>query len=111
MTEGRYNALMRWLCVACWAVSAVACSDRSSEPSEPAAPRAAAAPAPAQPPTVLEGVVHLAPGAELALYPQNPVQVEGRVAIPATCTPPSEADREPVHRSADGGLNGVLVAL
>lgn len=58
----------------------------------------------------VEGVVRLAEGAELPSYPQNPLVVEGRNAIPDECTPPREADRTPVVvAEGTGGLVNVSI--
>ena len=46
------------------------------------------------------GIVRLAGDAEIPRYPQNPVQVEGRAAIPDDCTPPREADDPDGERDA-----------
>jgi hypothetical protein len=56
------------------------------------------------------GIVRLAPGAELPAYPQHPLQIEGRPAIPETCTPPRTVDRSPVVVSEEtGGLVGLAI--
>jgi hypothetical protein len=64
---------------------------------------------------VVEGVIRLAPGAELPSY--APEQMEKKLfqklapeAPPATCTPPKKTDRQPVRLTADGALAGVMLA-
>jgi hypothetical protein len=62
--------------------------------------------------SVLEGTVRLAEGAELPLWPANPlVEPTPRPPIPDTCTPPQESDRRPVRLAEGRGLAGVMVAI
>lgn len=61
---------------------------------------------------VIEGVVRLAPGAELPRFPENPmVAPRGRPNLPEACTPPQERDREPVKLVEGDRLAGMIVAL
>lgn len=57
---------------------------------------------------VVEGVVRLAPNAELPSYP--PVRHERQPAPPESCAPPRVDDRQPVRLGEGRGLEGVLVA-
>jgi hypothetical protein len=75
----------------------------SGEPGEPGVGAGGGAEGAALPMGWVEGVVRLADGAALPGYPQNPVQVPGRDAIPPECTPPRESDRTPVTQAAEGG--------
>ncbi|MFK7991641.1 MAG: hypothetical protein AB8I08_36830 [Sandaracinaceae bacterium] len=60
----------------------------------------------------VRGIVRLAEGAELPRYPENPVvPTANRPPIPETCTPPSDADAQPVQLGEGRGLAGLLVAL
>ncbi len=61
---------------------------------------------------VIEGIVRLAPGAELPRYPENPTVVAGREALPSECTPPRTDDALPV-RQAEGsdGLVGLTIVV
>jgi len=56
----------------------------------------------------VEGVVRLAPGAELPSRP--PEDLGDRPAPPESCTPPRTVDRQPVRMGGERGLEGVLVA-
>ncbi|UJR81242.1 hypothetical protein [Sandaracinus amylolyticus] len=59
---------------------------------------------------IVEGIVRLAEGTELPTYPQNPLVVPGRTAIPDDCTPPREVDRTPVVVAGEtGGLVGLSI--
>jgi hypothetical protein len=90
------------------ALLATACEcggERESTP-EPTAP-----PPPSRTSTIT-GIVRLAPGTELPQYPQSPVQLDGRPAIPASCTPPRTVDRTPVTISEEtGGLVGLSIVI
>lgn len=73
----------------------------------------AAAPKAAQP-AVIEGVVHMAEGAELPSYPKDTMErtVLSHVhdaPLPESCTPPKTTDRQPVQLTPDGLLAGVMV--
>lgn len=57
---------------------------------------------------IIEGVVRLAPDTTLPRYPESPTQVEGRPALPSSCSPPREIDRTPVTLAE---ANGALVGL
>jgi hypothetical protein len=60
---------------------------------------------------VIEGVVRLAPGAELPRDAQNAmVAPHGRPELPERCTPPQERDREPVRQVRGDHLAGMVVA-
>lgn len=85
------------------------CAEESAEPTSIERPESDSA----RPGTaVIEGVVRLAPGAELPRHPQNPmVAPQGRPALPEACTPPQERDREPVQQVSGDRLAGMLVAL
>jgi hypothetical protein len=84
------------------------CGDAKKSSAAPAASKAPLAKA------VVEGVVRLAPGAELPSYP--PEQMEKKVvrvgaeAPPDVCTPPKVTDRQPVRLTSDGLLAGVMLA-
>jgi hypothetical protein len=60
----------------------------------------------------LTGVVVLAEGAPLPEYPANPM-IDDRPGrrFSEDCPPPQRGDRQPVRRSASGGLSNVVVAL
>jgi hypothetical protein len=92
----------------CWLV-VLGCN--ASEP-----PAAAPPPAPPPKPSVVEGVVRLAEGAELPRY--TPEQMERKVlehvqraALPPACTPPQNDDALPVRSNEAGLLEGVMVAV
>lgn len=95
--------------LAALAPAAVGCecgSDRESGAGteEPNVPRA--------PTGTITGIVRLAEGAGVPEYADSPTQVEGRPALPESCTPPREADRAPV-RPADetGGLVNLSIVV
>lgn len=92
--------------------SCASCGDDGPEPtsaSEPGTSRARAT----QPRTAtIEGVVRLAPGAELPGYAVNPmVGSERQPELPEECTPPQQSDRHPVRLVRGDRLAGMLVAL
>jgi hypothetical protein len=61
---------------------------------------------------VIEGVVRLAPGAELPREAVNPmVAPQNRPELPEHCTPPQERDREPVRQVRGDHLAGMVVAV
>ena len=60
---------------------------------------------------VVEGVVRLADAASLPHYtPEQLGRRAGQPSLPDACSPPLESDREPVQRTAEGLLAGVMVA-
>lgn len=100
------------LAALCMAPAACDCGsrERSGETTE-TTPQQAAPPKPA----VLVGRVKLAPGAPLPSYRLQ--DMERRVldhtlrgAWPESCTPPKDADRQPVKLTSDGSLAGVMLA-
>lgn len=103
---------IRLLCI-CLALGSLACDGCGSQSPPPPAPTPSAPPAAA--PTVLTGRVRLADGFELPRYARTDLERKvlanaTRGAWPEQCTPPQVRDREPVQRSADGFLQGVMVA-
>jgi hypothetical protein len=91
-----------------------ACSKAKPAPGRGGATADQKAPAERAKP-VVEGVVRLAPGAELPSY--APEQMEKKLfqklapeAPPSSCTPPKKADRQPVKLTPDGALAGVMLA-
>jgi len=60
---------------------------------------------------VVEGTIRLADGAELPRYkPEQLGRRPGQPALPADCLPALESDLEPVSRTPEGLLDGVMVA-
>ncbi len=58
----------------------------------------------------VEGIVRLAEGATLPSLPVNPMVSTGAsAALPPECTPPSDADRQPVQVGASGGLTNLVI--
>ncbi len=109
--RARYNASMRThlavvaLCVALGGCQA--CAEQSEPEGQP---RAAATTSAST--AVIEGVVHLAEGAELAGWATNPMALPPpRPPVPDACAPPQESDRFPVRLVHGDRLAGVLVTL
>ncbi len=55
----------------------------------------------------VEGIIRLAPGAEVPSYPELRSHIQTQ--IPESCTPPQLTDRRPVGADAQGGLAGILL--
>lgn len=91
------------------------CGTRAPQ-AKPTVPPADPEPPPTPPtPTVVTGVVRLAEGASLPAYTHEEMEREvlqhtKRGAWPEACTPPKQADYQPVSLGPDGGLVGVMVA-
>jgi hypothetical protein len=96
------------LSLACFALLA-GCSACDREPtSDPGAQ-----PEPTSAGTaVIEGIVKLAPGAELPMYAENPLAPgTGRPPLPESCPAPNDSDRRPVRRVRGDRLHGAVVYL
>jgi len=79
-------------------------ADASAQGAEPSGP--------AHPLGVVEGTIRLAEGAELPRYtPEQLGRRPGQPALPDDCLPALETDLEPVRRTTDGLLDGVMVAV
>lgn len=106
----RHSALL-WIALIAAIAGGCECG-RGGEPGTPSAPVAGGGGRSRKDVTsgTVTGVVRLAPGTELPMWPDHPLQAEGRPAIPERCTPPSREDRMPV-RVADesGGLVGLSI--
>jgi hypothetical protein len=89
------------------------CGQRSDEAAVPAPDPEAETEAVAEPVPVgvVEGVVRLAPGAELPSYTDKDLGkgAPGTTAPPEKCPPPKKGDRQPVSHADGGGLRGVMV--
>jgi hypothetical protein len=82
------------------------------EPAEPASDDQPAESTTRPGTAVIEGVVRLAPGAELPREAVNPmVAPQNRPELPEHCTPPQERDREPVRQVRGDHLAGMVVAV
>jgi hypothetical protein len=58
----------------------------------------------------VEGIVRLADGATLPSFVEHPMLPRGpAAALPPECTPPSDADRQPVRVGASGGLTNLVI--
>ena len=73
------------------------------------------APTPPPAPSVLEGVVRLAPGAQLPHFSIEEMEKKvldhvTRDKLPEVCSAPKNSDREPVKLTDDGLLAGVMLA-
>lgn len=64
---------------------------------------------------VLRGVVRLAEGAEVPLFPEATMQggagLQGGAALPGECPPPRSRDRMPVRMDASRGLSNVVLTV
>ena len=103
---------MHRLLILAGALLVLAGCESCGEPAEPAdsaeAPSSSTRPGTA----VIEGVVRLAPGAELPRETLNPmVAPQNRPELPEHCTPPQERDREPVRQVRGDHLAGMVVAV
>lgn len=95
--------------LACGRDTGPAATPASDVPETPSTP-----PAPSKP-AVLTGRVKLAPGATLPSYRIEDMERQvldhiRRGAWPESCTPPKNADRQPVALTSDGYLAGVMLA-
>lgn len=99
-----------YLYLAAFALGLAACGHRelsSAEGSE--SPGSAAAPAQSSTGTI-EGLVRLAEGASLPSYADHPMlPARAAAPLPSECSPPSEADRQPVRVGTSGGLTNLVV--
>ncbi|NOY93108.1 MAG: hypothetical protein GXP55_18140, partial [Deltaproteobacteria bacterium] len=99
------NLLLAFVCLS----NAVGCGSCGATSSVDAAPDSASAATSSL--GVIEGVVRLAEGASLPRYtPEQLGRRPGQPPRPDACPPALESDREPVTRTADGLLVGVMVA-
>lgn len=106
------RAALLALAATCVASTACDCGshDRVEHTTE-TTPQPAAPPKPA----VLTGRVKLAPGAPVPSYrledtERHVLEHTQRGAWPESCTPPKDADRQPVRVTTDGYLAGVMLA-
>lgn len=98
------------LCTAC-----DACGNHDSEGGVAEGSSEQSKPTPAAKGGTVRGVVRLAPGQTLPAYPQQDLeravlQHTKRGKWPDSCTPPKDADSQPVKLTPEGFLSGVMVA-
>jgi hypothetical protein len=101
--------------IACFVAFFAICScnktAKKTEPKTPVKPTAPPAPL-----GVVEGVVELERGATLPSYsPQMMMRqvlaIDKPEAMPQSCSPAKDTDRQPVQLTEEGGLSGVMVAV